>query len=172
MSCRAPLFSLLPLSGLSGVEYLSTDAVALSRPGRRVRPVFAVLVTLWLLSGAAFAAWLCYSTHATYLGDRYRRLDTWCYDIATLGVLDGRLLADISATSVPATPSATCKRIVEHDAAVTDNREVIHHEANAAIRDRLKYLRGAGFAQAMLTSLFEDVRNLWSAYAWSSVSDY
>ncbi|CAI5501071.1 unnamed protein product [Closterium sp. Naga37s-1] len=49
-------------------------------PGR----VFAVLLALWLLSGVAFAAWLCYSTHATYLGDRYRRLDTWCYERAKL----------------------------------------------------------------------------------------
>ncbi|CAI5501085.1 unnamed protein product [Closterium sp. Naga37s-1] len=47
-------------------------------------PVFAVLLALWLLSGVAFAAWLCYSTHATYLGDRYRRLDTWCYERAKL----------------------------------------------------------------------------------------
>ncbi|CAI5520264.1 unnamed protein product [Closterium sp. Naga37s-1] len=47
-------------------------------------PVFAVLLALWLLSGLAFAAWLCYSTHAAYLGDRYRRLDTWCYERAKL----------------------------------------------------------------------------------------
>ncbi|CAI6007047.1 unnamed protein product [Closterium sp. NIES-65] len=47
-------------------------------------PVFAVILALWLLSGVAFAAWLCYSTHATYLGDCYRRLDTWCYERAKL----------------------------------------------------------------------------------------
>ncbi|GJP50187.1 hypothetical protein CLOM_g9331 [Closterium sp. NIES-68] len=47
-------------------------------------PVFGALLALWLLSGVAFAAWLCYSRHSSYQTDRRQHLDMWCYERAKL----------------------------------------------------------------------------------------
>ncbi|GJP53887.1 hypothetical protein CLOM_g13007 [Closterium sp. NIES-68] len=68
----------------------SQDSLSLSCGKRAIQnlvfrgPVFAVLLALWLLAGVSFAAWLCYSTHASYQRDRRQRLDTWCYERAKL----------------------------------------------------------------------------------------